>query len=171
MWPRRTRVDHVDEKVPGYAMRLDTSLNGLKQSAFNWNTMAAGFITSQGFTSTVVDPCLYIRRLDGQCLKQKATFEASMEGTFPVKKRSGDHHYLGMQVQHDMVEGVITINHCAYIINMLATYNMSDCNSIITPAAPRSKLQKSSPDKPAEDVGPSVLADTAAFVPHYRGAS
>jgi hypothetical protein len=65
---------------------------------------------------------------------------------------------------------VITIKHSAYITNMLAAYNMSDCNSIITPAAPGTKLQKSSTDKPAEDVDPSVLADAAAFVPHYRAA-
>ncbi len=85
------------EKMPGYALKLETSLNGLKQSAFNWNVMAAGFITGQGFKATVVDPCLdgqlvlivlYVDdfRAAFKCLKQKALFESNMEGTFPIKK-------------------------------------------------------------------------------------
>jgi hypothetical protein len=174
------------EKVPGYALRLETSLNGLKQSAFNWNAMAAKFIVSQGFKSTIVDPCLYVRRTDGQlalialyvddfraafkCLDQKALFETNMEATFPIKKMSGE-HYLGMSVKHDMAQGVIELTHAAYITNMLVHFKMQDCNSCQTPAAPGSKLQKSGQGvEPELPIDPKTLASAEAFYPHYRSA-
>jgi hypothetical protein len=175
------------ERKPGYALRLETSLNGLKQSAFNWNAMAAGFIVSQGFKATVVDPCLYVRRIDGQlalialyvddfraafkCLKQKLAFETSMEATFPIKKLNGE-YYLGMQVKHDLEAGTITLTHQAYITEMLKSYNMTDCVAISTPAAPGTKLQKSKPSDALGETEQDVRdqAETVAFLPFYRRA-
>ncbi len=168
------------EKIPGHALKLKTSLNGLKQSAFNWNSMAGKFILSQGFKPTVVDPYLYFRRRLGmfalialyvddfraafQCPEQKATFEANMEKVFPIKKLSGD-FYLGMQVIHDREKGTISISHKAYITNMLRDYNMSDCKPVDTPAAPGTKLQKSDTESKGQ-----MPEDAVAFSELYRGA-
>jgi hypothetical protein len=148
--------------------------------------MASEFIMSQGFVPTVVDPCLYVRRLDGQlalialyvddfraafkCLAQKALFESNMEGTFPIKKLTGD-FYLGMQVKHDMEAGTISLTHHAYITNMLAAYKMTDCNPASTPAAPGSKLTKSGQGAEVQELV-DLVAQAAAeeFYPFYRGA-
>ena len=45
---------------PGYALRIQRSLYGLKQSARDWNLLAKDFLTSIGFRQSLADPCLYI---------------------------------------------------------------------------------------------------------------
>lgn len=158
------------ERVPGHVLKLNTSLNGLKQSAYNWHEMAKGFLLSVGFVSSVVDPCFFIR-WSGQVLslvglyvddfraqfdleEDKVEFKDAMKKVFPIKELTGE-HYLGMKVIHDREAKTVSVTHEAYITNMLARFNMSDCHGVHTPAVPGSKLKKFIPGVSNEADDPS----------------
>jgi hypothetical protein len=154
-------------KMVGYALKLHNSLNGLKQAAFNWHTLAQAFLVSQGFQFTAADPCLFYRwSVDRTALAlialyvddfrcafdssdERAAFKKSFESVFPIKELSGE-YYLGMMCIHDRVNGTMSVSHEAYIDNMLERFNMSDCHPVSTPSAPGTKLPKLAESDPVD---------------------
>jgi hypothetical protein len=57
-----TQLSKNGEKL---VCRLKKSLYGLKQSARNWNSLLDKWFKSNGFTQSIVDPCLYVYNHDG----------------------------------------------------------------------------------------------------------
>jgi hypothetical protein len=154
-------------KMVGYALQLHASLNGLKQAAFNWHTLAEAFLVSQDFKFTAADPCLFYRwSQDGTSLSlvalyvddfrcafdnptERAIFKNNFEAVFPIKELNGE-YYLGMMCIHDRVNGTMSVSHETYIDNMLDRFNMTDCHPVSTPAAPGTKLPKLSEADPVD---------------------
>ena len=52
------------KQVTGKVLKLDHSMNGTKQSAFNWHELADKLLLDIGFNPTINDSCLYSRYLN-----------------------------------------------------------------------------------------------------------
>ncbi len=81
-------------------------------------------------------------------------FIEKMRASFPIKIMPAS-TYLGMNVTEDEAEGTMFLSQRKYIDNMLEMYGMENCKPVSTPAAPNTKLVRSSPG--------SVDEEAAAF--------
>ena len=57
--------EQVGENGSKLVCKLQKSIYGLKQAAYNWNKNINSFLMSLGFERSKSDSCLYIRRVDG----------------------------------------------------------------------------------------------------------
>jgi hypothetical protein len=147
----------------GKTLLLKCSLYGLKQAAYNWYSMADGFLQQLGFKPSTADPCFYHKwnntnlilvlmyvddfRIAADTSEQLDEFIKSFGERFPIKVVDPC-WYLGMHIVHDS-KG-IKITQEAYLDSILAQFNMGDCKPCETPAAPGTKLLKC--DRTAPDV-------------------
>ena len=53
------------KRIPGKAIKLNHSMNGTKQAAYNWHKLADVLLQKQVLIPTVTDPCLYKRYRSG----------------------------------------------------------------------------------------------------------
>ena len=51
----------TDGDSKGYVLKLNKSLYGLKQAAFNWYEMLCKGLTDRGFKQSTSDPCVFLR--------------------------------------------------------------------------------------------------------------
>jgi hypothetical protein len=149
------------KKVPGKGLLLVSSLNGLKQSAHNWNNMANKFLEDQKFKRSFYDPCLYFRWHEGKFMmvvlwvddfrvaadneEDLENFEIEMRKIFPVKIADKE-WYLGMKVVHNRENGTINITQQAYIEKLAEQFNMGKAHPVKTPLDPGLKLVKPQTD-------------------------
>jgi hypothetical protein len=141
---------------PNLVLAVENSLNGLKQSAYDWNTLLVATLRSCGLRPTILDPCLFFMWIDDQYLVLVGIYvddvriladRASdikpivdkLAAAFPITTPSPD-WWLGMKVEHDRPAGTLHISQCAYIDAVLKDFGMQDCAPVSTPALPGSKL-------------------------------
>jgi len=56
-------VDGItDENSKGYVLKLNKSLYGLKQAAYNWFEMLSKGLRDRGFKASETDPCVFLRK-------------------------------------------------------------------------------------------------------------
>ena len=146
------------KRTPGKVLKLDHSMNGTKQSAFNWHELADKLLFEIGFKPTVTDACLYYRYVkDKLCLvglyvddfrcaaddeNHLADIVKHFKSKYSIKEQPAD-WWLGLKVDHDRVKGTLKISQEQQIRKVLEQFNMSDCKPASTPAEPNSKLIKS----------------------------
>ena len=141
---------------PGKAIRLRHSLNGLKQSGFNWHEKAHAHMLQQGFRHSQIEPCLYWKWVDDS-LQMVALYVddfhiaadnpdhllpiiEGFKSVFPCKTQNGS-MYLGMIIT-DCENGDIEIGQEACIDGLLSLLNLTDCCPVGTPAVPNRRLVK-----------------------------
>ena len=143
--------------IKGKALKLDHSMNGTKQAAFNWHELADKLLINIGFKATVSDPCLYFKYVDNKLTLVGLyvdDFRCSSEDNnelnkivihfkenYAIKEQPPD-WWLGIKVEHDIQLGILKISQQQYILKLLEQYKMKDCKSVSTPAEPNSKLLK-----------------------------
>jgi hypothetical protein len=136
---------------PGMVCKLNYGLYGLKQSSFLWNQELNGFLLSLGFTRCVADPCLYVRRHDGHLLilacyvddlviasnddGQKSWLKQQLSAKYKMKDCGDLEWFLGMRIQRDRANKVITLDQQQYVESVLERFGMQRCNPVSTPAS------------------------------------
>lgn len=160
---------HLEEEIylqqpEGYAKpgqehlvcKLQKSLYGLKQSPRCWNAEFRNYMISIGFTQTVGDPCVYVRRGDKLAIvavyvddlivltespEEMSNVKGTLMRKFKMKDMGKLHFILGVTVVQK--EGCVYLHQKGYIENMLKKFGMADANPVSTPADTSVKLKKS----------------------------
>jgi len=161
------------KKIPGFALQLHNSLQGLKQGAHDWQIEAIKVLEGMSFRQSKIDPCYWSKWIDGnfcQILVSTDDFKIScdldedlnqvsdyLESKFKMTKGDGS-RWIGLNVRHDRNAGVLTLSAEDYIASMLKEFDMVNCKPVDTPHAPNVHLLK------AED----ILDEEAAKF-DYRG--
>jgi hypothetical protein len=136
---------------PGMVCKLKYGLYGLKQSSFLWNQELNGFLLSLGFTRSVSDPCLYVRRQNGHLLimacyvddlviasnddSQKSWLKQQLSARYKMTDCGELEWFLGMRIQRDRANNVITLDQKQYIETILERFGMQHCKPVSTPAS------------------------------------
>jgi len=131
---------------------LKKSLYGLKQAANAWYKCFDGWIIESGFKHATADLCLYLFRksdsfiwlaihVDDSVLisnnrAELDGFKCSFAKRFNLDDRGALQYFLGMQIKRDRQKSLLWISQQRYLTDVLARFNMSDCNSVSTPMDP-----------------------------------
>lgn len=141
-----------------HVLKLKKSLYGLKQSPRCWNDRFDKFITSIGFKRSKADYCLYVR-ITGEvriylvlyvddlllCSNNQAsltTVKNRLASEFSMKDLGEVKCFMGMNVNIDKENNVLTIDQHDYINRILNKFGMKDCNGAQTPLEQNLKLVK-----------------------------
>jgi hypothetical protein len=140
---------------PGMVCRLKKSLYGLKQSPRNWWRLISGFlIDTLGFTATVSDPCLFVKRTACGERILLFLFVDDMQVAFPksVEREWADAHrqlqerfnitdlgeskfMLGMRITRDRSARTIKLDQELYVTKALEKFALDQCKPKSTPGA------------------------------------
>ena len=130
--------------------KLKKSLYGLKQSGRNWNNMLHKHLCDEGFSQSLADPCVYIRKTKSEeCviiivwvddIIISATVMESLERVkdalsrkFTMKDLGQISWFLGTQFKCS--EGCIEMNQTQYIDKILSKFEMTDCKPKSNPCS------------------------------------
>jgi len=156
------------EGYEGQVFRLRRSLYGLKQAGRAWNQKLDASLLALGYKQCVMDNCVYVRDLGKDDCHYIAVYvddllmvghsddeiERVLTGleTQYGMKRLGDAEYiLGIQIIRD-ADGSITLSQRAYLVDILARFDMTDCKSASTPMEHNLKLLPGTSPASAEEV-------------------
>ena len=71
----------VDPSKPDHVCKLKKGLYGLKQASRCWNNTLTQYLTSEGFTKSSADECIYIKlKKDGSFV----IFQIYVDDLFPI---------------------------------------------------------------------------------------
>ncbi|MCO5574355.1 hypothetical protein L7F22_028138 [Adiantum nelumboides] len=162
----------VDTNDPTHVCRLYRSIYDLKQANRQWYYRFHHFMLQVGYTHLQSDPNIYTRITSAGFviiglyvddlvplasslqLMIEAKFEISQ--AFPMTDGGPLHYCLGMEVTQDLNHGTISISQRQYTREVLAEYNMLNCNPSIIPMSVSQRLTL--------DMCPSTPAEQHAMV-------
>ena len=137
-----------------FVCRLNKTIYGLKQVAYNWYKELADFLRRQGFTSRN-DHCLLARSVAedhtfilvwvddiivaSRSMTVISDVKKALEATFHMEDRGRLHSFLGLRIRQE--EGEVTVDQERYIETMLERFQMDQCKPSRTPADLNLKLQ------------------------------
>ncbi len=129
--------------------KLNRAIYGLKQSSRTWNKRVDEILLNLGCDKSKYEPCLYTRKHNGlisiialyvddffvfsndvkyvDFLKQQLNLE------FKIKDLGEARQCLGVRIRRDYKKNIITLDQESYIDQVLKTFNMVDCKSVVTP--------------------------------------
>ena len=141
----------------GKTLKLNATLNGLKQSSCIWYTRVDHFIRGRGFARMVAEPCVYCRWSEGKFLSIVKIYNddcrlqcdrpADVKAKFPSTDSEED-TFLGIKIQQRkesvvdgrIVAGSLMTSGEKYVDKVLTRLKMQDCHPYETPAAEGLKL-------------------------------
>ncbi|KAI7943896.1 hypothetical protein MJO28_011424 [Puccinia striiformis f. sp. tritici] len=134
------------ELPPGYGLKLQKSLYGLKQSPRCWYKALKDFFTSINFKPAGADPCLFIHQdstrpcfvfvhVDDMVIfgPDVQFFKDHIKSRFEMEDLGECIWVLGMRVTRNRAARTVTLCQDRYITEMLDEFNMSDCRPISSP--------------------------------------
>ena len=153
--PKPVYMEHP-EGYPGpvgTCLKLLKSLYGLKAAPKLWSELLRSFLITIGFIACVADQCIMFHSKFVMWLvtfsddviistKNEAGRKEvvnAISKRFKIKILGVLSKYVGIEVKYGK-NGTISISQDSYIRTILARFNMSDCKSVSTPAAPGSQL-------------------------------
>lgn len=129
--------------------RLIKTLYGLKQAGREWNEEFDARIKGLGFERLHADPCAYIRVTDehievitawvddlllfADTAEMMRKLKDEFKAVFEVTDLREPQKIVGIEIERDHIHGRLKISQTQYIDNLLAKYNMTDCNPVATP--------------------------------------
>jgi hypothetical protein len=147
----------------GHSLLLHNSLQGLKQSAYNWYKKLDAFLRGLGFIPNTVEPAQYYRftgvppneklslivtwvddlKLGFDCPVELEAFWTASQAWLECKRTSGE-RFIGIDFfyDRDAQPATMKISQRSVIEEALQLFNMVDCNPCSTPASPGTKLSK-----------------------------
>ena len=156
----------VDSQHPNFALGLHKTLYGLKQAAREWNRKLHSVMVALGFTRSSSDPCFYHRGHGpdlvfvlvyvDDCILASASLDAVIEtkallsNSFTTTDLGPIDYILGIQVQRDRANNVITISQRQYIVDTLSRFGLSDCKPSPTPSSGAHLSSTDSPFTPSQ---------------------
>lgn len=137
---------------------LKKCIYGLKKSGFCWYSRFADTLFRLGFERSEHDPCFFIFRDDGSliflviyvddillitpdedarnCIIETLLLE------YRMKVYSNPSHFLGFEINRDLVDRCMYINQTRYVEKLLNSFNMLDCNPLPIPMQPKVELTR-----------------------------
>ena len=142
------------------AARLNKCIYGLKQASRTWYEHLSTWMVKDGFTRSLVDPCLYIKNIgkdnamfvtvwvddtiiasrnesDVMALKERLKANFKMSDLGPIN------FCLGIEVTRTPT--TIAITQRKFVGEILERFGMSDCKAVTTPMVPHSTMSKLQP--------------------------
>jgi len=133
---------------PGMLLKLIKAIYGLRQASRVWNLRLHEVLTEFGFERCPVDPCLYyhpVHRVylliyvddlfllrpssfDRQILVDFLTSSGLTVGSVETLK-----YFIGLEVTRERSSNLIKVHQRRYVLDILARFGMSECNSARTP--------------------------------------
>ena len=149
--------------------KLQRSLYGLKQSAYNWNNTISSYFSELGFTASPADYCVFVRATNDNDIVIIALYvddlvitganrdsleavKARIGTRFKIKDLGDVHHLLGMRVTRDRQQGMVKLDQEHFIIEMLERFDMATCNKVRSPALPGDTVTKESCPTSTEEI-------------------
>lgn len=134
-------------------LRLNKALYGLKQASYCWNKRFDKTLKNLNFTRSENDYCLYSSNVKGQMLYLIVYVDdiilasASLDlinmvkkqlfNEFQIKDKGELKYFLGLEINHDRMKGIMTIKQTDYARKILERFGMSDCKPSNIPIDPR----------------------------------
>ncbi|KAK7585906.1 hypothetical protein V9T40_000085 [Parthenolecanium corni] len=152
-------VVHVNINDNGNKVsHLKKSLNGLKESPRNWYKCFNNFIVTSGFernnfdcslysTTDKVNPIFIILFVDdllicGKEVKKINQMKRKLSEYFSMKDLNNVSSYLGIELNHDVENNVMTLSQEKYIESLATKYNIKDLNLFDTHIETHLKLKR-----------------------------
>ncbi|CAJ2637750.1 unnamed protein product [Trifolium pratense] len=150
-------------------LKLNKALYGLKQAPRAWNKRIDQFFVVQGFVKCSVEYGVYVKHSDnkhmliiclyvddllvtGSSLAEIEDFKSQMKSEFEMTDLGKLTYFLGMELLYT-AKGVI-LHQAKYATEILRKFEMLDCNSSVTPADTRLKLEI---DENSDTVDPTIF--------------
>jgi hypothetical protein len=150
--------DGFDPK-PGYVLKVQKSLYGLRQAPRAWNSTLHNFLINKGFQQSAIDPCLYFIPgkiwvaiwVDDFLVMAKMSTESSqfkreISSRFKMRDLGPIKHFLGLDIARDRANRTLSITAIPYIDKMLSTFGMTDAKGAETPFPSGITLAPTPPD-------------------------
>ncbi|KAI5748286.1 hypothetical protein M8J77_023876 [Diaphorina citri] len=140
----------------GTVLKLNKALYGLKQASYCWNKRLNETLQNLNFKRSEKDYCLYTLNNNGEMLylivfvddiilASKSIdliniVKSQIGNVFKIKDKGQVKNFLGLEIEHDMENGILKIKQSSYIDKMLKRFNMEDCNETPIPIDPKFSL-------------------------------
>ncbi|MBW0502256.1 hypothetical protein O181_041971 [Austropuccinia psidii MF-1] len=130
--------------------RLKKAIYGLKQAPLAWYDRLRGCLCQVGFSSCVLDPCVFFREGDHPVWlyfhvndiaifgKNVSIFKEELKSEFKIKDIGPADLMLRIKVTHS--SGCVTLNQGHFIESLLELYGMDSCKPVATPLLPNTHL-------------------------------
>lgn len=141
-------------------LKLKRAIYGLKQSSRIWYQRVEDLLTSIGYKKSQSEPCLFTKNdgnsrtivllyvddffLFSNCIQETNRLKCKLSENFKIKDLGCIKRCLGMNVNFDKENGVISINQKDYIDELIKKFNINDCKAVNTPIEQKLNLVKSS---------------------------
>ncbi|GKC00221.1 retrovirus-related pol polyprotein from transposon TNT 1-94 [Tanacetum coccineum] len=136
--------------------KLQKALYGLKQAPRAWFSRIEAYFVKEGFTRSSSEHTLFIKTTsDGKLLfvniyvddllctgndeRMLDEFKCSMKGEFEMTDMGKMRYFLGIEVFQS--QAGIHVSQQKYAVEILARFNMLDCNAVVNPIVPGCKLK------------------------------
>ncbi|WJX60656.1 hypothetical protein P8452_45840 [Trifolium repens] len=137
-------------------LKLHKALYGLKQAPRAWNKRIDNFLVMQGFRKCSVEYGVYVKKSDdkhmliiclyvddllvtGSSLIEIKNFKSQMQSEFEMTDLGKLTYFLGMELL-ETSRGII-LHQAKYDKEILRKFEMIDCNSSVTPADTKGKIE------------------------------
>ena len=157
-----------DPCKPDHVCLLNKSLYGCCQSGSIWHSVLHGFLTTEGFTQSEADECMYFQRtqtkqlfvvlvfvddmllitLDHQAV---AKLKAALRAQFTIHDLGSASQFLNIEILRDRPNRRILLRQSGYIATLLSDHEISEQMASSTPALPHIRLRHAAPDDPTGD--------------------
>lgn len=139
--------EHINSDGTPMCWRLKRSLYGLVQAARCWYLEISSYLTTNGFTASTADPCLFVNEhgvllvlyVDDMIITggTSAHIQAAVDllkRKYDIKDMGELKYCLGIAVKRDMHKHSIQLSQQRYVEDLLQSAGMADCNTAPTPA-------------------------------------
>ena len=139
-------------------LELVKAIYGLKQASRVWNETFDEFVCAIGFQASSLDPCLYIRIVEGQCVlllvyvddvlitgsscELIAHTKTDLKTRFEMTDSGKCAFVLGIELL-DGADGSVTLCQRRYVDDILKRFGMDDCKAVASPVDMSSRLVSS----------------------------
>lgn len=140
-------------------LKLKRAIYGLKQSSLVWYQKVKDCLCNLGFTMSKYEPCLFIKNtgnvkiivtvyvddflIFSNCAKETEKLKTVLGSNFKLKDLGSVRRYLGMRINVNKESNTLTVDQHEYIEQLLARFDMSNCNTADTPIECKLNIEKS----------------------------
>lgn len=152
----------LDAQTNNKVLKLNRAIYGLKQSSRAWYKKVDDCLVNIGYKRSRLEPCLYTKNIgdkktivtlyvddffvfsndDVECNNLKKVLASK----FKIKDLGQVKNCLGMTVNIDKVNEVVTLSQENYINQLLNRFNMAECNVADTPLEPKLNINLDNKD-------------------------
>ncbi|QRV85546.1 Copia protein [Ceratobasidium sp. AG-Ba] len=134
--------------APGHCWRLNMTMYGLHQGAYNWQIELTGQLSKCQFCKCLLDESVWTRS-EADCFTISMSYvddivvcctkghaeriKAEMKGIYDCKDPGEAQHFLGMKITRDREAGTPTLNMPAYIDRIIDRMGLRAANTAVSP--------------------------------------